>query len=143
MVRDKYVDNAVGYIRVSTDLQASDPKSLEVQAQKIRKACLSNDFFLGCIHEDVGSAASSSNLLDRPGLEDARAHAVAHNHVLVVTEPTRLFRNVAVAREFLAKLDLKVFSVRGNRFLGRRALLDAIRRGETAAQEIRKGRSTI
>jgi hypothetical protein len=61
--------------------------------------------------------------------------------VLVIPEPTRLFRNVDAARKFLDTYDIPIFSMREGRLLGRRALLNAIAKGEAAVQNIRKGTS--
>ena len=139
MKRDKGSMKAVGYIRVSTDLQARDPQQLETQAQKIRDACVERGFDLLQVYEDVCSAASAENVSQRLGLSDACLAARSADAILVVTEPTRLFRNVAVAREFFKNSDVKVFSVRDSRVLGFKALISAVRRGEESALAIREG----
>lgn len=139
MKRDKGSIKAVGYIRVSTDLQAGDPQQLEAQAQKIRDACLERGFDLLQVYEDVCSAASAGNVSQRRGLSDACLAARDADAILVVTEPTRLFRNVSVAREFFKNSDVKVFSVRDSRVLGFKALISAVRRGEESALAIREG----
>lgn len=139
MKRDKVSMRTVGYIRVSTDIQAKDPQQLETQAKKIRDACLEQGFDLLQIYEDVCSAASATSFSQRVGLSDACLSARNAGAILIVTEPTRLFRNVSVAREFFKNSDLKVFSVRDNRILGVKAFLSAVRRGEESALSIREG----
>ena len=55
---------AIGYIRVSTDKQASEGVSLEAQAAKIRAWAELNDYELVAIHADEGiSGASMSKRL--------------------------------------------------------------------------------
>ena len=49
---------AIGYIRVSTDKQASEGVSLEAQAAKIRAWAELNDYELVAIHADNHSGGS-------------------------------------------------------------------------------------
>lgn len=130
---------AVGYIRLSTEKQAADDQNFEKQAQRIRKACERRGLTLITICEDTASGADPLGAVRREGLIDAVSRARAEQAVLVIPEPTRLFRNVEAARDFLAQLDVPVFSVREGRFLKAPALLRAIARGEAAVHAIRQG----
>jgi predicted site-specific integrase-resolvase len=58
---------AVGYVRVSTTMQADDGLSLEAQRAVIVAYCTSHDLQLLRIYQDVESGAKS----DRAGLRDA------------------------------------------------------------------------
>ena len=136
--KDK-ITKAVGYIRLSTDKQAADDQNFEKQAEKIRKACKRRGLTVLTICEDTGSGADPLGGIRREGLVDAVNRARSERAVLVITEPTRLFRNVEAAREFLAKLDVPVFSVRDGRFMKAPALLRAIDRGEASVHAIRQG----
>lgn len=131
--------SAIGYIRVSTEKQAAGDRDLERQAEGIRKACARRGMTLLGIYEDTSSGADRLGLVRRGDLKAAAERARAEHAVLVIPEPTRLFRNVEAAREFLDTYDIPIFSVREGRFLKKRALLNAVARGEEAVQNIRKG----
>src|ERR1700736_4982536 len=60
---------AVGYVRVSTSMQAEDGLSLDAQRAAITAYCNAHDYRLLRIYTDVESGAKS----DRRGLEDALA----------------------------------------------------------------------
>ena len=136
-----YPTSAVGYIRVSTEKQAVDDTNLEKQAESIRKACARRGMTLLGIYEEVASGADPQGLVRRGELKAAADRARDEHAVLVIPEPTRLFRNVEAARAFLDTYDIPIFWVREGRFPKRSALLNAVARGEAAAQNIRKGTS--
>ncbi|MCU0731923.1 MAG: recombinase family protein [Hyphomonas sp.] len=139
--KDKYPRTAIGYIRVSTELQAEDPKDLETQAGKLREFCERERITLLGICEDVASGADPLGDIRRPGLLDSVRLARARDAVLIVPEPTRLFRDTTVARRFLVTHDVRVFSVDHGRILSRRILLQAIEAGAPLVQNVRRGTS--
>ena len=65
--RSESVRTAIGYVRVSTDMQASEGVSLEAQQGAIRQYCELHGLRLLAIHQDVLSGGKSQ----RPGLADA------------------------------------------------------------------------
>lgn len=79
--------SAVGYVRVSTDMQANDGLSLDAQKQAIRDYCSSCGLKLLKIYEDVESGGKA----DRPGLADALA---TDADVFVVLKFDRLSRSI-------------------------------------------------
>lgn len=83
----------IGYVRVSTQEQASTGVSLDVQAQKLRKYCELHELTLLRIEADEGVSAKT---LDRPGLTAAldmlRTGEAAG---LLVAKLDRLSRSVA------------------------------------------------
>lgn len=132
---------AVGYIRLSTEKQAQDDTEFEKQAARIRKACARRGFTLLAIYEDTASGADPLGGVRRDGLIEAVARARAEGALLIIPEPTRLFRNVEAARDFLKTLDVPVFSVKDARFMKAPALLRGIARGEDVVHSIRKSTS--
>lgn len=58
--------SAVGYIRVSTDMQAADGLSLDAQTATIEQCCAMQGFRRVQIYKDVLSGGKS----DRPGLQE-------------------------------------------------------------------------
>ena len=60
---------AIGYIRVSTDRQAHEGVSLEMQTVKIKQYCELNDLELVEILSDEG--ISAKNIKGRPGFQKA------------------------------------------------------------------------
>src|SRR5690348_16798834 len=83
--------NAVGYARVSTDMQASDGVSLDAQKAKIRAWCEANGYTLAGLHVDAGLSGCRSD--NRPGLQEALAAACKRKAALVVYSLSRLARS--------------------------------------------------
>jgi site-specific DNA recombinase len=82
-----------GYVRVSTDEQASSGVSLAAQAEKIRAYCSLYDIELLEIVEDPGASAKT---IDRPGLQRVLATLrKGEAQGLVVAKLDRLTRSVA------------------------------------------------
>jgi DNA invertase Pin-like site-specific DNA recombinase len=92
-------NRVVGYIRVSTDLQAEHGVSLDAQRAKLAAYALAMDLVLVGIEEDAGVSAKS---LDRPGLQRAlaRLREGSADGILVV-KLDRLTRSVRDLGELL------------------------------------------
>lgn len=132
----------VGYIRISTTLKRQDENALEKQAQKLREACLGNGLVLRHIFEDVGSASSSDSLRRRTGLQDALRMASAQKGIIAVTEPSRLFRNLAEALKVTADFpDVRFWSVQHNGLLTPELLHDEVSAAASEAEATRLGTS--
>ena len=83
---------AVGYVRVSTEIQVSEGVSLETQRVKIRAHCIAHDIDLIEIISDDGVSAKS---LERPGLKRALWMLDAGKaEAVVVVKLDRLTRSV-------------------------------------------------
>jgi len=78
---------AVGYVRVSTDMQANDGLSLDAQRAAIKAYCEANDLRLISIYQDVLSGGRA----DRPGLVSALK---VKSDVFVVLKFDRLSRSI-------------------------------------------------
>lgn len=137
--QDKTPTRAIGYIRVSTEKQNDGDHALEQQAERVRQACIQQGFELFGIREDTRSAVGIHSLSHRPGLVEAFRLAERDGLILVVPDATRLFRNVALAKDFFGKTKVKIFSVRDGRILSRKVLLTKIAEGEKGAETIRDG----
>lgn len=81
---------AVGYVRVSTDMQATDGLSLDAQQAAIEQYCLLQGYTLVGIHKDVLSGAKDQ----RPGLKEALGCLERGVDVLVVLKFDRLSRSI-------------------------------------------------
>jgi len=88
--RDQSVRTAIGYIRVSTDMQASEGVSLEAQQGAIRQYCELHGLRLLATYQDVLSGGKSQ----RPGLADALSRLRRDADVLVVVKFDRLSRSI-------------------------------------------------
>lgn len=83
---------AVGYVRVSTDMQAQEGVSLEAQKVRIQAHCTAMDINLVSIVEDAGESAKS---LDRPGVQTAlKMLRQRKADALIVMKLDRLTRSV-------------------------------------------------
>ena len=83
---------AVGYVRVSTDVQASEGVSLEAQKVRIQAHCTALDIKLVDLVVDAGESAKS---LDRPGLQSAlKLLTIGKADALIVLKLDRLTRSV-------------------------------------------------
>ena len=108
---------AIGYIRVSTEQQASEGVSLEAQEARIVKWCADNGYELVKVFQDAGVSGALS-IADRDGLADALAAIKkVKADALVVVKRDRLARDNIEAglidRE-CAKLKAKVMVTDGN-----------------------------
>src|SRR5262245_9845331 len=83
----------IGYIRVSTEEQATAGVSLSAQAEKVRAYCALYDLTLLEVVEDAGASAKT---LERPGLQRALS-ALRRGEAdgVVVAKLDRLTRSVA------------------------------------------------
>lgn len=92
---------AVGYIRVSTDMQADKGTSLENQADKIIEFCQKKGLFLEEIYEDAGFSGKNTK---RPGFQ-AMLKRIDKGGIsaLVVWHSTRFARNL---KDFINHMDL-------------------------------------
>jgi DNA invertase Pin-like site-specific DNA recombinase len=81
---------AVGYVRVSTDMQAADGLSLDAQTAAIEQYCAAHGYSLIRVCKDVISGGKS----ERPGLAEALAVLQRGADVLVVLKFDRLSRSI-------------------------------------------------
>lgn len=81
---------AIGYIRVSTEEQATDGVSLDAQKAKIQAWCELNDYELVAVHVDAGISGKSAE--NRPGLQQA-LNECKKGAALVVYSLSRLTRS--------------------------------------------------
>lgn len=86
---------AIGYLRVSSALQASEGVSLEAQEAKIKAWAELNGYQLIRICRDNG--VSGFKLHNRPGAQEAICLACEHKAVLVVYSLSRLCRSTKEA----------------------------------------------
>lgn len=99
----------VGYVRVSTQVQADEGVSLDAQRAKITAYCVALDLDLVTIVEDAGLSAKS---LDRAGLQTALGMLTAGRaDALLIVKLDRLTRSVRdlgelVERYFASKYSL-------------------------------------
>lgn len=93
--------NAIGYIRVSTDMQADKGTSLENQVDRIIEFCQKKGLMLENIYEDAGFSGKNTK---RPGFQDMmkRINKGGVNAV-IVWHSTRFARNL---RDFINHMDL-------------------------------------
>jgi site-specific DNA recombinase len=95
------MNKAIGYIRVSTQKQADDGVSLDVQRVKIEAWCLANDYELADIYRDEGISGTKAN---REGLLAAMAE-VGQGTALVVYSLSRLTRSTKDMLAFTETLE--------------------------------------
>jgi site-specific DNA recombinase len=93
--------NAIGYIRVSTDMQADKGTSLENQVDRIIEFCQKKGLMLENIYEDAGFSGKNTK---RPGFQDMmkRINKGGVNAV-IVWHSTRFARNL---KDFINHMDL-------------------------------------
>lgn len=93
MMINKARAKAVGYIRVSTEQQASDGVSLQAQREKIEAFARLYEYELIAIVEDAGASAKT---LERDGLQEALTYLESGEAgALIVAKLDRLTRSVA------------------------------------------------
>lgn len=85
------MQNAIGYLRVSTAGQVEDGVSLDAQRAKVEAWALANDYELLGVQVDAGLSGGRAD--NRPGLQKAIAEACRHKAALVVYSLSRLARS--------------------------------------------------
>jgi len=94
---------ATAYIRVSTEGQAKEGVSLEVQQRKIEAWCVANDFELGGVFVDAGLSGKRAD--NRPELQNALSAVTQSKGVLVVYSLSRLARSTKDTIQISERLD--------------------------------------
>src|SRR5262245_25874506 len=92
----------VGYIRVSTEGQATEGVSLEAQRARIEAWALANGYVVAAIHEDAGLSGGRAD--NRPGLQAAVADACSRKAPLVAYSLSRIARSTVDALEISERL---------------------------------------
>jgi DNA invertase Pin-like site-specific DNA recombinase len=82
---------AVGYVRVSTNRQATDGVSVEAQRDRIVGWCSANGYGVAQVYVDAGMSGGRAD--NRPGLQAALARACRTKGVLVSYSLSRLARS--------------------------------------------------
>lgn len=124
-----------GYSRVSTEQQAENGDLL-VQQEEIRVAARKNGWQLMALEEDIGSAHRKNATASLPGLVDLLRQAKAASGVIVVTDVSRLSRNVEEWRKHILPLGVPVHSLRDGRVFIGEELEAPIRAAEAEAERI-------
>lgn len=94
---------AIGYIRVSTEGQATDGISLDAQKAKIQAWADANEYTLQQIFVDAGISGCKMN--NRPGLQEALDATCDNKAALVVYSLSRLARSTKDAIAISERLD--------------------------------------
>lgn len=94
---------AVGYVRVSTEGQATDGVSLEAQRSRIAAWSEANGYQLETVYSDAGVSGKRAD--NRPGLQAALEHATRDGCALVVYSLARLARSVRDTLDVAELLD--------------------------------------
>ncbi len=128
-----------GYIRVSTERQDAEADGLERQAERIRQFCTERGLKLGGIYEDVGSAVADGNSSARLGLGDAIKLAHSAGAGLLVTDLTRIDRNLLSISKSLGALGMPLVSIRDGGVVSYPSVLEKVRRGGESAKNISEG----
>ena len=82
---------AIGYVRVSTEEQATEGVSLDAQRAKVLAYCGLHSLGLAQTYADEGLSGKRAD--NRPGLQSAITHACESRGVLVVHSLSRLARS--------------------------------------------------
>ncbi len=94
---------AVGYVRVSTERQASEGVSLDAQTARIRSWAAGQGLEVAAVHVDAG--LSGGKAANRPGLQAALADACKRRAPLVVYSLSRMARSTKDALAIAERLE--------------------------------------
>jgi DNA invertase Pin-like site-specific DNA recombinase len=94
---------AIGYVRVSTEAQATEGVSLDAQRQRIEAWAQAQGVALVGVEQDAGLSGSRAD--NRPGLQRAIVAACAAKCPLVVYSLSRLARSTKDAITIIERLD--------------------------------------
>jgi DNA invertase Pin-like site-specific DNA recombinase len=94
--------SAIGYVRVSTEEQATEGVSLEAQRAKVVAYCGLHGLSLAQTYADEGLSGKRAD--NRPGLQQAITHACECHGVLIVYSLSRLARSTRDAIDIAERL---------------------------------------
>jgi len=97
------MQTAIGYVRVSTEDQASEGVSLDAQKARVAAWCLANDYQLTTVLVDAGLSGGRAD--NRPGLQSAIDQACKTKSALIVYSLSRLARSTKDTIAIGEKLD--------------------------------------
>lgn len=97
------MQTAIGYVRVSTEGQATEGVSLEAQQARIEAWCLANDVQPGGVFVDAGVSGKRAD--NRPQLQEALAAVSKAKGVLIVYSLSRLARSTKDTIQISERLD--------------------------------------
>lgn len=137
----KSFKKAVGYVRISSQLQNDATDPLLNQTDRVREACAQHSWDLLGVYSEQASAVGMHSLSKRPELKDALATAQRENAVLVVSDATRLFRNGDAGLNAFKAYKVPVYSVRDQKLLTQKELSHRFREGRAVAEKSRAGTS--
>ena len=100
------MNEAIGYVRVSSDEQADSGLGLQAQRQRITAFCEMKGLRLADVYEDAGVSAGKP-LASRPAGARLLNAARRGKIVVVVAKLDRLFRSVTDAANVIADFDRK------------------------------------
>ena len=100
------MDDAICYIRVSSEEQADSGLGLEAQRQRIAAYCTMKGLRLAEVFEDPGISGGKP-LASRPAGSKLLAAAKKGKVLVIVAKPDRLFRSAADAATVIAEFDKK------------------------------------
>src|SRR6516165_1586157 len=100
------MNDALGYIRVSSEEQADSGLGLEARRQRIAAYCNMKGLHLAEVYEDPGISGAKP-LASRPAGSELPAAAHKGNTLVIVSKLDRLFRSVADAANVIADFDKK------------------------------------
>src|SRR6516225_7460467 len=95
------MNDALGYVRVSSEEQADSGLGLESQRQRIAAYCAMKGLRLVEVFEDPGISAGKP-LASRPAGSQLLATAIKNKTPVIVAKLDRLFRSVADAASVIA-----------------------------------------
>lgn len=139
-MNDAYLPKeAIGYLRVSTEMQASDGRSLDIQAQKVRTWAASHNMDVHWIYEDVASAMQEDLINRRPDFVRAVRHALRDGLPLIVSDVSRVSRNLDVLEKLVISEGLKIISVYDDGEVPVGILRQRVEKAEKTAHKISEG----
>lgn len=130
---------AYAYSRVSTQQQA-EKGELKDQQHRLRQFARENRFDLRGMEEDIGSAHRKDALAALPGLQAVLSQARDEGGFILVTDISRLSRNLQEWRTRILPFGVDVFSEKEGQFLSPSEQEDLVRKAEAEAKRI--GRDT-
>lgn len=105
-IKNTFMNNYVGYYRVSTEEQGNSGLGLQSQKQSVNKFALSNGYLLS-EYQDIESGSSESRIGIEKAIEDCRRT----NSTLLVKELSRITRGGFKYRQMLEELSINYIEV--------------------------------
>jgi DNA invertase Pin-like site-specific DNA recombinase len=127
---------AIGYLRVSTHMQGHNGIGLEAQRVQIEAFAQAHGYSIITYKRDIATGTGEEGLDERPGLRSATKAAKQSRCPIIVTDISRIARNVKLVQKIIGQMKIEVLCASTDQESGPISLVALAARRQFEAEEI-------